>query len=232
MGMNKVTITGFPLGIDNCFLLQGERTIFIDGGAPGSFPSFVSGLRRLNMDPKQISLILLTHGHWDHIGALAEIQKLTGAPVAVHQRDQAWVESGKPDFPAGVTVNGRIINRVMTTLMPGLGVTPVKIDSVLGDDGLDLHEYGIPGKAIYTPGHSMGSISIVLESGEAFVGDMAMNEWYLRMTPGLPVLADDINMVVESWKKLLPEKIHTVYPAHGKPFSMNVMRRELDGYHQ
>ena len=111
-----------------------------------------------------------------------------------------------------------------------LGLGLEKIDKVVGDEGLDLREYGIHGKAIYTPGHSMGSISIVLESGEAFVGDMAMNEWYLRMTPGLPVLADDLDMVVASLKKLLPEKIHTVYPAHGKPFSMNMMLRELDGY--
>ena len=230
MAMNKISFHCFPLGIDNCFLLQGEGTIFIDGGASGSFPRFVSELRRLNVDPKQISLILLTHGHWDHIGALAEIQKLTGAPVAVHQRDQAWVETGRPGFPAGVTLNGRIINLAMSAFAPMLHAAPVKVQRVIGDEGLDLKEYGIPGKVIYTPGHSAGSVSIVLESGEAFVGDMAMNAWYLRPTPGLPVLADDIRQVVQSWKKLLPEKIHTVYPAHGKPFSMNIMHRELANF--
>lgn len=226
--MNKTYFHPIALGIDNCFLLQGEQTIFIDGGAPGSFSTFVSALRRLSVDPKQISLILLTHGHWDHIGALADIQELTGAPVAVHYRDQAWVESGRPDFPAGVTLNGRLMSGIMTALSPMIKTTPVKITKVLDDNGLNLMEYGIAGKVVYTPGHSMGSVSILLESGEAFVGDMAMNEWYLRTTPGLPVLADDIGLVVESWKKLLPEKIHTIYPAHGKPFPMDVMHRELE----
>ena len=218
-----------PLGIDNCFLLQGEKTVFIDGGASGSLQSFRRGLQKLGVEPKQISLILLTHGHWDHIGALSGIRELTDAPVAVHQCDQPWVENGMPPFPAGATAYGRVMSWSARQLIhPHL--PPVKVDRVIGDTGFSLAEYGIPGKVLYTPGHSMGSVSIVLESGQAFVGDMAMNDWYLRLTPGLPVLADDIHLVVESWKKLFAEKIHTVYPAHGKPFPIEIMHREVENF--
>jgi hydroxyacylglutathione hydrolase len=99
-----------PVGIDNCFLLRGERTIFIDGGAPMGMGSFVSNLKKLNVDPKEISLILLTHGHWDHIASLGAIREMTGARVAIHHKDQPFVESGTPPFPAGVNAYGRAMS--------------------------------------------------------------------------------------------------------------------------
>ncbi|MBI2330852.1 MAG: MBL fold metallo-hydrolase, partial [Chloroflexi bacterium] len=93
-----------------------------------------------------------------------------------------------------------------------------------------LKEFGIPGEVVYTPGHSMGHVSILLETGDAIVGDMAMNDWYLRPTPGLPVLADDIEMVVESWKKILPMGIKRVHPAHGMDFDVAVMQKEIANF--
>ena len=88
-----------PVGICNSFLLRGDRTILIDGGAMGGFPAFQRQLKVLNVDPHEIELILLTHGHWDHITCLADIQKLTGAKIAIHGRDQFMVETGEPPFP-------------------------------------------------------------------------------------------------------------------------------------
>jgi hydroxyacylglutathione hydrolase len=95
---------------------------------------------------------------------------------------------------------------------------------------LSLNEYGIPGKVVYTPGHSLGHCSILLDSGDAIVGDMAMNDWYLRLTPGLPVLADDINMVVQSWKNILPMGIKRVHPAHGMAFPVEVIQKEIANF--
>ena len=85
-----------PVGIDNCFLLRGERTVLIDGGAPFGASAFVNNLRRLGVDPQEIELVLLTHGHWDHIASLRFVLEQTGAKVAVHRDDQAWVEPAEP----------------------------------------------------------------------------------------------------------------------------------------
>jgi glyoxylase-like metal-dependent hydrolase (beta-lactamase superfamily II) len=218
-----------PIGICNCFLLRGEKTILVDAGAQGGMPSFVRTMKKLNVDPKSIDLILLTHGHWDHITCLKEVQDMTGAKVAVHSKDQYMVESGEPPFPDGTTSYGRLMSWTAKKILhPHL--PKIKVDMVLDDEGLSLHEYGIPGKVVYTPGHSQGHCSILLDSGDAIVGDMAMNEWYLRLTPGLPVLADDINTVVQSWRNILPMGIKRVHPAHGMDFPIEVMQKEIANF--
>ena len=218
-----------PVGIDNCFLLRGERTIFVDGGAWGGLSSFQNGLKKLNVDPKEIELILLTHGHWDHITCLSGIQRMTGAKIAVHGQDQFMVETGEPPFPAGVNAYGKVMSASAKALLHQK-LPKLKVDVVIDDNGMSLSEYGIPGRVVYTPGHSMGHVSIILDSGDALVGDMAMNSWFLRLTPGLPVLADDIKLVVESWKKILPMGIKQVYPAHGMDFPVEVMQKEIANF--
>lgn len=218
-----------PVGICNCFLLCGERTILIDAGAWNGMPAFASRMKELNFDPRKIDLILLTHGHWDHITNLSNIRELTGAKVAIHGRDQFMVETGEPPFPAGATPYGRTMSWLSKRLIhPHL--PKVKVDMVLDDNGMSLSEYGIPGKVVHTPGHTMGHSCIILDSGEAFVGDTAMNSWFLRNTPGLPVLADDINMVVQSWKKILSMGVKRIYPAHGRDFPVEVMEREVENF--
>lgn len=54
-----------------------------------------------------------------------------------------------------------------------------------------------------------------------------MNMLPMRLTPGLPIFAEDMQLVRESWQRLLDEGAQTVYPAHGKPFSADVMRKAL-----
>jgi len=89
-----------------------------------------------------------------------------------------------------------------------------------------ITEYGIPGKILYTPGHSMGSVSVLLETGDAFVGDLAMSEFPLRLSPGLPILAEDMQQVKESWKRLMEAGAKTIYPAHGKSFPVEIIYHE------
>lgn len=215
-----------PVGITNCYLLCGEKTILIDGGAPGHVDHFMRGMERVGISPRDIDLILLTHGHADHIGSLHPIQAVTGAKVAVHRHDRAWVESGKPALPPGITSWGRTLIKLATRLYKPI-LRACRVDCVLDDEEVSLSTYGIPGKVIHTPGHSIGSICVLLNTGEVFAGDMAMQAWFLRQKPGLPVLAEDMNLVVQSWKKLIRMGAKRVYPAHGPDFSVEVIHKEI-----
>ena len=223
----SVGIHPITLGFDHCYVIQGEGIIMVDGGAPNQAKGFMEALERLSVRPEEIQLIVITHGHWDHIGSAKDIKEITGAKIAMHRREKDWLEKSLKPLPPGVTTWGRILIGTMAMLMPLVHIPATDVDVVLGDEELSLAEYGIPGRVIHTPGHSMGSVSVLLETGDAFVGDLAMNKFPLRFSPGLPIFAEDMQKVRESWKLLLDQGAATIYPAHGKPFSAEIIRKAL-----
>jgi hydroxyacylglutathione hydrolase len=217
-----------PLGIDNVYVVKDKGVVIIDSGAPKKGKAFLKALNKVGIKPDEIQLIILTHGHWDHVGSAAEIKDLTGAKVVMHKNEKHWLEKSLKPMPPGITTWGKISTKLFTwTIVPFVHVKPTEIDIVLEDKEFSLEEYGIAGKVVYTPGHSSGSVSILLETGEAFVGDMAMNKIPLRFSPGMPIYAEDKAELIESWQNLLNKGVKTVYPAHGEPFPVDIIRDEL-----
>jgi hydroxyacylglutathione hydrolase len=137
-----------------------------------------------------------------------------------------WDRHGKP-LPRGLTAWGRLLVGAMAMYLPWVDIPAAEVDIVLEDRAFSLVDYGIPGKILPTPGHSRGSVSVLLETGEAFVGDLAMNLFPLRLGPGLPIFAEDIRQVRQSWTLLLYEGAKMIYPAHGRPFPADVIRKAL-----
>ena len=219
----KVTITAVSLGFCQCYILRGNGVIVVDAGAPGKGALLLHALKSKALQPEEVRLVVLTHGHWDHIGSAAEIKAATGAKLAMHRAEVSWLENSLKPLSPGVTVWGKILTAVHRPFMPLIDVPATSVDIVLDDDPRPLQEYGIPGQIIHTPGHSPGSVSLLLESGEAFVGDLAMNRLPLRLSPGLPIFADDRDAVIRSWKTLLERGAEVIYPAHGSPFASSVI---------
>lgn len=215
------------VGFTNCFVIKGEGAILVGGGAPGKRHAFIRAMEAIPMEPHEIRLIVITHAHFDHYYSASEFQELTGAPIAMHRNDKESIEKGSKHIPGGLSPWGGIVSALLRLMAPFLRMKSLEVDVVIGDEGLSLRDYGVPGRIIHTPGHTEGSVSILLDSGEAFVGDNAMNMLPLRLSPGLPVLGYDLERVKESWRTLLGEGVVTVYPSHGKPFPVNVIREAL-----
>ncbi len=225
--MVQVNIHSIKLGVGRCYVIQGERTILIDAGGPRQAAHFRQAMKALAIDLHSVRLIVITHGHWDHIGSARDIQDMTGARIAMHHRERDWLEESMKVLSPAATLWGHVVRAMMVPLLPLIHFPATNVTVVVGNEGASLLEYGIPGRVLYTPGHSAGSVSVLLDTGEAFVGDLAMNEFPLRLRPGLPIFAEDMEKVRDSWRRLLAEGAKTVYPAHGKPFAAEIIRKSL-----
>ena len=219
------------LGMVSSYLVRQEGLILIDTGLPKVLGykgvNLKKALQSLSSEPKDIRLILITHAHYDHVGLLSDLKALTGAEVAVSQQEREWVEKGLKLPARGVTMWGKMLLACTGVSLRWMKVTPTSVDVVLEDKKFSLEPFGIHGKVIHTPGHSPGSVSLILDTGEAFVGDLAMNGWPFRIGPGMPIMADDVSSVKRSWRLVLDSGAKLIYPAHGKPFKAEALRKLL-----
>jgi len=217
----------FGLGFVNCYLIKQEGLILVDAGIPNKGRSLLKQVRDLSIEPKDVSLILITHGHLDHIGSLDELKTLISCKVAVNEHEKDWLELGRKPVSPAIGLWGKIINIFSKAFVSLMKLTPTSVDLVLKDEEFSLRSYGIYGKVIYTPGHSLGSMSLLLDTGDAFVGDLVVNGLPLRIGPGMPPSAEDVVAIKESWRLILDKGAKHIYPAHGKPFRAEELEKAL-----
>lgn len=221
-------IKTIKVGVDNCYLIKNEGMILIDGGMPESFNDFSKGVKNIGIDPAEIQAIVITHCHWDHIGCAKAIKDTTGAKIIVHKNEKSILEEGRRSMPPGVTRWGKVFGSFLNKWSQKFSIEQCEIDNTTGDEDKSLGEFGINGKIVFTPGHSSGSISVILDSGDAFVGDMAMNGLPMTIGANLPIFAENTSVLINSWRKLADMGLKRIYPAHGKPFSIENLLKKID----
>ena len=202
----------------NCYLIQDKGIILVDTGTPGLHNKILKQIKKLELDPHEIKLIIITHGHGDHFGSAQRIKELTGAKLAVHKEDADIVKDGKKVFPPGLNNWGRFLAFIWRPMFFLINYRGVEPDIILEDEFL-LTEFGIKGKIIHTPGHTAGSVSVLLDGGEAFVGDLAMNGFPMRRGAGMPIFGNSETEIKQSWKKLVNAGASVIYPGHGDSFA-------------
>ncbi len=219
----KVTKTVIQINagnFTNVFLIRGHAgCALVDTGNPGKADHILERLAECGVAPGDIRLILITHGHVDHFGSAAELRERTGAPVAIHALDAEAVRQGK-HLPESLKPTHWIVALAMR--IPGItgpDCAPAFEPDIVFEEKWRLDEYGIAGQVLPTPGHTPGSVSVLLDSGEAIMGDVVMGD-FLRLLrrPGPPIVAWDLEQNRESACRLLALSPRIVYVGHGGPF--------------
>ncbi len=167
------------------YLIYGRRIYLIDTGVATSADAVFSYIRKTGRKPEEIALSVLTHSHPDHIGGAAEIQKATGCSIAAHGAEKPWIED--------------VELQCRERPVPGFHAVvagPVKVSRALEDGDVLRLEDGLRLEVFHTPGHSKGSVSLLLREDMAlFSGDA------IPVTGDAPIYDDAIESV-RSVKKL------------------------------
>ena len=198
----------------NSYIVSSDAgAILIDTGLPGCEKAILKTCRQQNIT---LNLIVITHGHLDHMGSAAALKRETGAQVAIHVDDASALQTGisKMDKPVG------LIPRAMPFFMGSVKTEVVEPDILIKSE-CTLADHGIDGRILMTPGHTSGSISVILGNGEAFTGDLIMGGFFGKIRsrhPNLPPFEIGRDVIKASVQHLLEQNPRTIYPSHGGPF--------------
>lgn len=130
-------------GLSAWLITSSKGHILIDGGMPQNAPLVEANIKALGFKLSDVDLILNSHAHFDHAGALAQLKKDTGAVVIASAGDKWALENGK--YPGSEDV-------------AGLNFPGVKVDKTVAD-GETLSVGSNTLKAVLTPGHTKGCTS-------------------------------------------------------------------------
>jgi len=214
------------LKMSMAYIVLGERAVLVDTGCAGEEERILSGLRRFNVAPERVALVLHTHGHMDHAGSTRALKQRLRVPAAVHPADAGKMRIGNSAPLVPLRLSSRILSLFLDPRFP-----PVAPD-VMVEEGYSLREFGIAATAVHTPGHTPGSISILFDDGRAIAGDLMMGGiWggaYRRFDPGYHYYAEDLTELRRSIRKLLERGAKTIYLGHGGPLEAARVRERFE----
>jgi glyoxylase-like metal-dependent hydrolase (beta-lactamase superfamily II) len=177
----------------------GTSRLLVDLGWPGMFGAMKANLERLGVPLSEIRYGLATHYHIDHAGHAEELKR-GGMKLLVLEPQIEAIPLMKQHIKPGdnyldISSNGNIVIS-------------------FAESRATLEKIGIEGEIVPTPGHSDDSVSLLLDDGSVFTGDLTHP---MLMTEG------ESEQVIASWRMLKERGAITVYPGHGP-------QRNISGY--
>ena len=195
----------------NVYLLADDELALIDTGLPGNGQHILDFIRTQGRDPDELAQIIITHAHIDHMGSLKELQAVTGAKVVAHRGEAV----GSSDDGYGLWLQSSGSYRGFLGMLARFTASkPIPIDLLAEDDDILPYLGGL--RVIHTPGHTRGSICLLLEKGRVlFAGDTIINN-VNRLSRPLPFGGDGRDSEL-SLLKLTHLDFDTCCFGHGPP---------------
>jgi glyoxylase-like metal-dependent hydrolase (beta-lactamase superfamily II) len=175
----------------------GKGMLLVDAGWVDAFKQFEHQLKAYKIPYSEIKYVMMTHHHPDHAGLIQTVKRLSGARQLIPAGQLAYLQA-------------------VTTFhknMPEFEPLELGKRDVVNPDRAMLRSLGIHGEIIPTPGHSPDSVSLVMDSGAAFVGDLR---------PLGMVGEENAAEIQASWQRLVDHGAQEIYPAHGEPYAIDM----------
>ncbi|MFD1705533.1 MBL fold metallo-hydrolase [Siminovitchia sediminis] len=223
--------------VNVCFIGSPDDTfVLVDAGMPHSSEQILSVTEKRFGPNAKTEAIILTHGHFDHVGALIELVEQWGVPVYAHELELPYL-TGQKSYPEpDTTVEGGMVAK-MSPMFP---IEPINLGhqvKALPSDGTVPHAPGF--RWIHTPGHTEGHVSFfrekdrVLLAGDAFV--TVKQEYLYRVFTQEKEISGPPRYLTPDWssswasvKKLQQLQPSVAITGHGVPMEGEELTMKLD----
>lgn len=210
----------------NSYLICNDfGNLLVDTGTRKSFHRLICNLDSPELKPGKIDYLVLTHTHFDHCQNAFSLKENTGCRIVMSKNEAIYSGEGYTPLPGGtswltrqIAKGGRKIGKAR------FGFTPF-IPDVLVEEKLDLDINNRTVSIIHTPGHSAGSISVIVDEEFALVGDSLFGVFRKSI---LPPFADNPEDLVNSWGLLLKTSCQKFLPGHGDEITRDRLQSEYD----
>lgn len=224
------TIPVMPFGMLNAFLVVHEgRALLVDTGLPGTEEKIERALRTHGLDWPDIALTVLTHAHIDHAGSAARVRRLSKRRLFAHEEEIPYCHG----YPPLLRPNGMFGRLFQTTGAIKRRFEYFTPDLPLTKGEADLSDFGFPARVLHTPGHTPGSLSVLLDEGRVIAGDLVASGILLggimmRGRPKKPPFEEDAFAVADSLEQLLSRGCERFYLGHGGPLSASSIQAHIE----
>jgi glyoxylase-like metal-dependent hydrolase (beta-lactamase superfamily II) len=205
------------------YLIETPDALFlVDGGMLGTGRHILRRITSIGRRPEQLEFALVTHAHIDHFGGLAAVQKASGCAILCHPEHVDALRAGGGGLVSpGLTSRARLYERIAGFVLPKVRLPRLEQVSAIGD-GASARPFGLAGRFLHTPGHSTGCLTLVLDAGDAFVGDLVQGSRAGGVVPPeFSIMAVDERGMLASWRALIESGATRLFPGHGGVVSID-----------
>jgi glyoxylase-like metal-dependent hydrolase (beta-lactamase superfamily II) len=200
------------------FIRQAVGWIVVDAGRKTKRKQLIRFINAHGIHPCDIKFVFITHVHYDHVGNLKWMKNWTNAKIIVHDNAVEYLESGGMDPLKSNSLLAKFLLSIGNLFPNRLKFETVKPDIIVSYD-TNLSEYGFDAKIIHTPGHTQGSISLIVNDCNAFIGDLCFNLRFAKTL--IPPIYQNYQQLYMSWNKLNQTGVTEFYPGHGNQFPIS-----------
>ena len=181
-------------GNTNTFLVEGSKGyLLVDTDYAGMLPAFYKALKQKDIKVRDIEYVMATHYHPDHMGLISELMK-QGVKLLLLDEQKSHVHFSDAIFAR--------------EKLPTEPIDETQAVIISCEESRDfLQKIGISGQIIHTPSHSADSVSLVLDNGDCFVGDLEPFEY-------IEIYAERNTELQRDWEKLLSFRPKRVFYSH------------------
>ena len=217
--INKIEVIKVLSMRSNCYLVRkDDDAVLIDTSVRREAKWILSRLKSSHVD--KLHAILLTHAHYDHLGNAHLFQETFKSHVFVHSSEKQFLAEGYTYLPKGTMPHSKLMMAVAGKKRK------VRHSACLCDSIMTELSYVPPEslnlQILHTPGHTLGSVSFVVDDNVALVGDTMVNPFGINI---MPPFANFPEQLPESWEKLLKTNCQYFLPSHGNEIDRSLLER-------